>query len=731
MSRMIKIVLSIISVIVLLLVIAVIVLPQIIDPNDYKPQIAEAVKKHTGRNIEIEGKLGLSIFPWLGAEAGKLSLTNAPGFGDAPFAKIDRAQFKVKLIPLLSKKVEVKRIILKGLRLNLAKNENGVSNWDDLISESTATKDTQKKDPQSSPQDIGIAAIALGGVTVQDANITWDDRQNGQRIDVIDLNFLMDQLSFDAPNDFSLNFTVENRQPKLTEKIDMTGSLTVNRSLDQFELKQVKINSGTEGADIPGKFLHTELNMDADLDLTNQTADISALEFNVKNLTLAANLEGENILDAPVIKGPVNIVEFNPRGLLKSLSMEIPETRDPSVLKKLKATLRVQASKNTLSLTDMTIELDDTTLAGNAEIVDFANPAITFDLDINQIDADRYLPPAVDENAQPVTENPPDEAENKEKTPLASPSTAAASAAAELPLEMLRNLDVNGTIKIGELTISGAKARGIEINLTGKNGIIDSAQSIDRLYQGKYKGKMRLDARRPVPSISLNETLTNLNIEPLLIDTTGKAPMSGTAQLTADLTGSGLNPDAIKSSLNGTVNALFTDGAVNGINVIELIRSVRTKLKGKPTEATDAADKTEFSELKFAATVDNGLVNNHELDLKSPLLRIGGSGNINLNDEKIDYQVIAKLVSSLDGQGGPEVNDLRGIPIAVDINGTLSKLSFKPNLAAMLQEEQKALLQEKKEKLNTKVEEKKQRLIEKLDKKIGPGTGELLDKLFK
>ena len=153
--------------------------------------------------------------------------------------------------------------------------------------------------------------------------------------------------------------------------------------------------------------------------------------------------------------------------------------------------------------------------------------------------------------------------------------------------------------------------------------------------------------------------------EPLLRDATGKAPISGTAEFSAQLSGKGIDIDAIKSSLNGTINALFTDGAVQGVNLIKMIQTAKTLLKGQATPSANETDKTEFSEFKLASTVNMGIVNTHELIVKSPLLRVTGSGKANLISEDIDYRIVTKLVDSLEGQG---VNSAEEVSIPIRSN---------------------------------------------------------------
>ena len=114
-----RLLLELIAFIIIVIIIGLITLPFIVDPNDYKQQISEQVEKATGRTLNLEGGIGLSVFPWIALELGPLSLSNANGFQAEQFAKIDGAQIRIKLMPLLKKELEMDTVVLDGLILNL------------------------------------------------------------------------------------------------------------------------------------------------------------------------------------------------------------------------------------------------------------------------------------------------------------------------------------------------------------------------------------------------------------------------------------------------------------------------------------------------------------------------------------------------------------------------------------------------------------------------------------
>ncbi len=132
MSRVLKISAIAVGVVVLLFVVVVVAVGLLFDPNDYKDDITAAVQNATGRQLTLDGDLELALFPTIRIAVGAASLSNAPGFGAEPMARIGSASLSLALLPLLARRVEISQARLEGLELNLARNRGGANNWQDL-----------------------------------------------------------------------------------------------------------------------------------------------------------------------------------------------------------------------------------------------------------------------------------------------------------------------------------------------------------------------------------------------------------------------------------------------------------------------------------------------------------------------------------------------------------------------------------------------------------------------
>jgi len=703
MGKLLKIILSIAAFLVALVVVAAIVLPMVIDPNDYKAEIKSAVQDKTGRRLEIDGDIGLSVFPWLGLELGAMRLGNAQGFAEPYMASMNAAQVRVKLLPLLKKQLEVDTLKLAGLKLNLAKDETGRTNWADLQAESAAAQEGQQE--AGKEQAAGLGGLAVGGIAVTDASVVWDDRASGTHYLVDDLSFTTGEIAAGQSFDLDLHFKVAATEPAMASQIELTGNVFIAPNLQAVDVKDALLGIHAEGKGVPGGKARVSLKSDMRLDLAAQTLRLPNMLLEVLGLNITGDIDGRGIGgDAPQFSGALKVGGFVPRDLIRMLGQPVPITTDPSVLDKADAALDWDASTKHFAIKALTMHLDDTIVTGNARVDSFDAPAISFALAIDSIDLDRYLPPTAAEGE--------------------AATQPAASKEGPPQLEGLRKLNLNGKVTVAAMHAFNLEYRDAELQVNSRDGVLRMHPIGARLYGGTYQGDITLDASKKTPRVSVNENIADVQAGPLLKDLTGDDKVLGTANMKAKFSGTGLTPEELRRTVNGTASFSFTNGAVKGVNIAALIRKARAALKGQPAPAETGPNQTDFAALTGSVNVSDGLARNDDLLLQSPLLRVAGAGQTSLVDETIDYTLTTKLVGSLEGQGGKGLEDLKGVEIPVKVGGTWSKPSYVPDVAAALSE---AAKEKVKEKVDEKLEEQKQ----KIQEKIGDKLGDSLKGLFK
>ena len=704
MNKPLRLGLKIFAALILLLLIVVISLPFIIDPNQYKGQIISQVKKETGRELAIPGDIKLSVFPWLGVQLGEVSLGNAAGFGEKPMAQIKTMDVRVKLLPLLHKEVQIAHVTLDGLALNLQRNAKGQTNWDDLTRKEAPAKPKTKEPTQ--PRGAALAALAVDGLSLTHSQLNWADAQTNQHYTLSDIDMSLGAVAFDQtfPLKASLNFS--SRQPEANGKLALVTDITVAANLQQVSLKNLKLETQYNSAALakPLPPISAELAL-LDLDLSNETLRTKGLQLTAYNLKLRADVAAQKVLSAPSYQGQLTLAPFSPRETLTQLGIALPATADANVLKHAELQTNFQGTTSQVKLDKLNLKLDDSTLNGNIELPQLGKPVIRYSLILDKIDADRYLPPATNSQAAKAK-------------PAPSGSTAAA-AATQLPLDLLRALDVKGRLKIDQIKISNLRSQNIFLPTSARQGVIRLSPISAELYDGRYQGNISLNVQQATPQLSLDETLQKVQIGPLLKDFWGDDKIRGTANLNAKLTARGLDPVAFRKTLNGTAQFEFRDGAVKGFNLAQMERDLRARLKGQPVSKEKAPLETDFASITGSLTATNGLVQNQDLQAAMPYARAIGTGKAYLVTEELDYTLQVKFTSKAIGQGGQTYAQMDKVPLPIHFRGTFSQPRIEPDYDAVL----KALAKER-------VEEEKQKLEEKAKQKIEKEIGDELKKLF-
>jgi len=721
MGKLLKFILWLVVSLVVLLAIAVVVLPMVVDPNDYKEEIATAVAEQTGRTLTIEGDIDLSVFPWLGLDIGPTQFSNATGFDEPAMARMEAVQVRVKLLPLLKKQLEVDKVHLSGLQLYLAKDKNGQTNWADLTGATEAKAKDKDKAATAAALDSkggGLERLSIGGIEITDASIHWDDQSTDSRYVVNDLSLTTGAIEPGEAFDLDLQLQLASTQPAIDTGLSLAGELLIAADFSAITVTAAKLQVDAQGESLPAGQVSATLTTDISLGLEAQTLLLPNIELETLGLHIAGSVSGTDISsDDPRFNGTLAIAGFDPRKVLQALGEEALVTADDSALGKADAQLAWDASLQHFAATALTAHLDETTFNGDFKVKSFDAPAITFTLALDQIDVDRYLPPESSSDGDSSVED------KQAKTPgtKGKKGTGKASAkSGELPLESLRQLDLNGKMTIGQLKAFNLRSRDVEIHIKADDGVLKISPLKAQLYDGVAAVDLKLDVRKDTPRVSVKESLTGVQAGPLLKDLTGDDPILGTATVKADLKGVGSNADEILKTLQGTAKFSFKEGAINGVNIAALIREAQATLGGKPAPKQEQPNRTDFALLRGSATVKKGLVKNDDLLMKSPLLRIDGAGEVSLPKETIDYTLTTKFVGSLEGQGGKGKKKLKGVSIPVHVAGTFSNPTYTPDLAAVASDAAKA-----------EVDKRLKKEQKKLEKKLGKDASDSLDSVLK
>ena len=188
--------------------------------------------------------------------------------------------------------------------------------------------------------------------------------------------------------------------------------------------------------------------------------------------------------------------------------------------------------------------------------------------------------------------------------------------------------------------------------------------------------------------------------------------LEGKGNVALDVRAVGATVAALKRALAGTASFNLKDGAIKGINLAESFRKVKSVLGAKSQEqGASKAEKTDFTELSASFVIRNGVAHNDDLSAKSPFLRLGGAGDIDIGADKMDYVAKATVVKTAGGQGAKDLAALGGLTIPVRVSGPFDALKYRIDFAAVATE---AVKQQVQKKVEESVKEKVQDRLKNL-----------------
>ena len=329
---------------------------------------------------------------------------------------------------------------------------------------------------------------------------------------------------------------------------------------------------------------------------------------------------------------------------------------------------------------ELTTQFDESKIATKVRIARFAPLALGFDLDVDQLNVDKYLPPKAKEEK--------------------------AAKADKLDFSALKGLDIDGAIRIGALQVSKLKLAKLDAKINMANGRLDVAPLSVNLYEGTATGSLSLNANGN--HLGLKQNLAGVSINPLMKDLADKDLLEGRGNVALDVSSHGDSVAAMKKALGGTASLSLKDGAIKGINLAQSLRDLKGKLGAKQdsTQQAKAGDKTDFSELTASLKIASGVAHNEDLAMKSPFLRLAGAGDIDIGGGQMNYLAKASVVASSAGQGGQGLDQLKGLTVPVRVTGPFENLSYKIEFGSLVADAAKAKVEEKKQEVKAKAEEK-------------------------
>ncbi|GMQ45871.1 AsmA family protein [Vibrio sp. 10N] len=683
--------LLILAIPVFVIVLGIAALVMLVNPNQFKPMLAEQVKTQTGLELEISGDISWQFFPSVGLELGQTSLKNPQGFQNPNLFSVSQVGVSVAVMPLLDKTLEIGSITLDGAQVYLETLKDGRSNLDALTAAPQTETTAEPEATSDAPAETSTSAadgwqISLSGVTVSNALLEVSNAQTGAFTKLYDVGLNVTEFAVDQWTTASFELKGQNNDQQFTAK--GTADFKLAQGFAEYALKNIEFDATYKDAvnqiqqaqlklatfefDKPNAIDFSMKGNAADLTFeakggTTFTVDKAMTLVTLSGLSLDSTLEG-----ATLPQSPMKVV------MASDLSFDMNKSFLDFVLQK---------------LTVNKIELDGKATVQLADI-----PQVRFSLHSPNIDLDEFL--GLNQAAASTDSK-------GGESGTGGSGTSAPSQEVEPDLTALGGLDVQGKITIDKFKAGNAHMQQVKTDFAVNRGVATLNSFSSQLYSGSITATGKLDARKSPASYSAVKRIKGVKVQPLLVDVANNDMLEGTGNIDVNVKGKGLAPTAMKKNLSGTVKINFADGAVNGINVAQLIRDNYARFTGKPVEGETGPKKTDFSAMKATLKLANGVVSTNDMTAESPLLRVKGQGSANYINETADFVVSTSVVGTLEGQGGQSIDELRDVTIPIRITGAWTDPKFALVFDDVLKEKAKKEVERATERLGIKDEKTK------------------------
>jgi AsmA protein len=439
---------------------------------------------------------------------------------------------------------------------------------------------------------------------------------------------------------------------RISAVLPQAGDLATQMGLDlpaRNALERVELKGAIKG---PADALNL-----SDLDVKHSGALLNA------TYTGAVGLAGDGRINGEVAASSNEL-----RALLKAADIQMAPGE---TLKTFNVSSAIAGSFKKLSLTNLTLMLDDITGKGTAGInLTGDRPKITGNLEMGPLDLSSFL---------------------GESVQAAKPKQASTDWSKEpLDLSGLKALDADVKITTSTLTFGNVKLTDAALATKLNQGVLAADLSRFKAFGGDWNGQLGVNAQGATPAVDFTMNGSGVGMSSLLGTLAGFDKLSGTGgfQVTGEATGNSIND--IMNALDGKVTTNLVDGELKGLNVSQLVRSAQSLQQALTTGSLQNLDfssalspsaSTDFSSFDTVLTINDGVANVDLMKLINPVLGIDGSGQINLGGQALDLRLATSIDKS--GQGSGSVVQLNGIPVPVRISGSWSKLKVSPDTSGI------------------------------------------------
>jgi AsmA protein len=365
------------------------------------------------------------------------------------------------------------------------------------------------------------------------------------------------------------------------------------------------------------------------------------------------------------------VAQFSPQELLTRFGLPPQQTSDAQAFTRATIGTRFAVTKDGAELDNLVLALDETTIKGSFALRGFDTPSYRFALDVDSVDADRYLPPK------------------------ARDAQAGEATAGDIELPQNNTMDVDGTMHIGALKLAGMQFADVGGRILIGNGDLKLENARAQLYGGTFAGNFHVRAAGNDPGLALDGRASGIALEPLLAGLTAAEPnFSGTGSFDLNLAGKGRTIIENVQTAGGNVSFDMSNGAIKGFNLGRTLCAAYNVTQGAPAPPEQPL-LTPYEGIKGSAVVTAGSAASNDLLARTSFMDLNGAGSLLLAQGELDYQLDAKLTAPIGIENCATMDQFVGDSLPFNIRGTVTAPVITPDFSKLVQRQIREEIQER------------------------------------
>ncbi|ANP47745.1 AsmA family protein [Candidatus Viadribacter manganicus] len=567
---------------------------------DVRGEIERNVENATGRDLTINGDVGVSYWPVLGLKAQDVTLANVEG-GRAPaFIAADEIDIGVELQPLLNRQVNVRRLVFQRPRVALEVDAQGQPNWLLRPRSTPGTPPPTTTPPPEGPVDV--ARTSLRSVRINDGEVSFFDARQGAGWVAGKVDITTALTSLDAP-------------------MRAQGSVRYNDRDVEFDASIAR----------PGAAIRGEL---------------TQLTLNIQSELLTAEFRGQTVATSGELSGTVRASGPSLRQLA---SWSGTPLQNAVGLEQFAVTGRLTVGGGAYTFSNAGFAVDQVRGRGDFVLSELRDkPYLSGRLELFDFDLNPYIsgqaPPPPSEGQVEVAAAMPDAGETSQPTAEIATVEAAPravdvrAAPSESPIDFsgLRALNADLELVTHAVLIQHMRVEASRLNLVLNDGYMAATVHNVALYGGSGRGRFEIDAREPITRMAQDLAFTNLDARTFLSDAVNYAGIEGRTELSLNVRVQGRTQSEMINSADGYAHMEVVSGALHGVDLGGVSTTIRNALRG---ELIAPEARTPFQGFSATFAIADGVLASDSLSFNTSDLRIPGIAVIDLPNRRLDARL--------------------------------------------------------------------------------------------